>query len=61
MRLFKIAFACLLFIAFINTASVVVEMSLRSQVYACNDDKDKLPADVALQCKRLTKGQWWHK
>ena len=32
-----------------------------SKVYACSTDKEILPADVALQCKRLTKGQWWHR
>ena len=61
MRLFQVAFGCLLVIAIINTASVLVEMSLRSDVYACNSDKQKLPPDVAKQCERLTKGQWWHK
>lgn len=61
MSFFKVTLACLLAIGVMNLASVLVEMSLRSQVYACNDDKEKLPADVALQCKRLTKGQWWHK
>lgn len=61
MRLFQVAFGCLLVIAIINITSVLVEMSLRSDVYACNDDKEKLPADAAAQCKRLTKGQWWHK
>lgn len=61
MRFFKIAFGCLLVIAIINTANTLVEMSLRSEVYACTSDKEKLPHDVALQCKRLTNGQWWHK
>ena len=61
MRFFQITLACLLAIGIMNLASVLVEMSLRSDVYACTSDKDKLPPDVALQCKQLTKGQWWHK
>ena len=61
MRFFQITLACLLAIGIMNLAGVLVEMSLRSDVYACSTDKEILPADVALQCKRLTKGQWWHK
>ena len=61
MSFFKVTLACLLAIGIINLATVLVEMSLRSDVYACSTDKDILPPDVALQCKRLTKGQWWHK
>ena len=61
MTFFKIAFGCLLVIAIINTANTLVEMSLRSEVYACTSDKDKLPPDAVKQCERLTKGQWWHK
>lgn len=61
MRFFQITLACLLAIGIMNLATVLVEMSLRSDVYACSTDKEILPADVALQCKRLTKGQWWHK
>jgi len=61
MTFFKTALACLLAIGIINFASVVVELSLRSDVYACTSDKDKLPVDIQKQCKRLTRGQWWHK
>lgn len=60
MTFFKIVLACLLAIGMVNFASVVVELSLRSQVYACTSDKDILPPEVAKQCKRLTRGQWWH-
>ena len=60
MTFFKIVLACLLAIGIVNFASVVVELSLRSQVYACTSDKDILPPEVAKQCKRLTRGQWWH-
>lgn len=61
MTFFRVTLACLLAIGVMNLASVLVEMSLRSQVYACSTDKEILPADVALQCKRLTRNQWWHK
>ena len=61
MTFFKVVMACLLAIGFVNLASILVEMSLRSDVYACTSDKEKLPHDVALQCKQLTNGQWWHK
>jgi hypothetical protein len=61
MTFFKVTLACLLAIGIINLASALVELSLRSNVYACSTDKDILPDDAALQCKRLTKGQWWHK
>jgi hypothetical protein len=61
MTFFKIVLACLLAIGIVNFASVLVELSLRSQVYACSSDKEVLPEDIAIQCKRLTKGQWWHK
>lgn len=60
MTFFKIVLACLLAIGMVNFASVVVELSLRSQVYSCTGDKDILPPEVAKQCKRLTRGQWWH-
>ena len=59
MSFFRVALACLLAIGVMNLASVLVEMSLRSDVYACSTDKEILPADVALQCKRLTRHQWW--
>lgn len=60
MTFFKVTLACLLAIGIINLASTAVELSLRSNVYACSTDKDILPPDVARQCKRLTRGQWWH-
>lgn len=61
MTFFKVTLACLLAIGIINLASTAVELSLRSDVYACSTDKDILPADAALHCKRLTRGQWWAK
>lgn len=61
MTFFRITLACLLAIGVMNLANTLVEMSLRSDVYACSTDKAILPPDVALQCKRLTRGQWWHK
>ena len=60
MTFFKITLACLLAIGVVNLASVLVEMSLRGEVYACTSDKHQLPPDVAKQCKRLTRNQWWH-
>ena len=61
MTFFKVTFACLLAIGLMNAASVLVEISLQGQVYACSSDKDVLPAEIQKHCKRLTKGQWWHK
>ena len=61
MTFFKIVLACLLAIGIVNIASVVVELSLRSDVYACSSDKAELPSEIAKQCKRLTRGQWWHR
>ena len=61
MRFFQVTLACLLAIGIVNIASVVVELSLRSDVYACTADKDILPTEVQKQCKRLTQGQWWTK
>ena len=60
MTFFKIVLACLLAIGVYNFASVAVELSLRSDVYACSSDKGNLPPDIAKHCKRLTRGQWWH-
>lgn len=60
MTFFKAVLACLLAIGVYNCASAVVELSLRSDVYACTADKDILPTDIQKQCKRLTRGQWWH-
>jgi len=59
MPFFKVSLACLLAIGVYNFASVAVELSLRSDVYACTTDKQVLPPDVAKQCKRLTRNQWW--
>lgn len=61
MTFFKITLGCLLAMGIVNLAITMVELSLRSEVYACSSDKDKLPPDAVLQCKRLTRGQWWHK
>lgn len=61
MTFFKIVLACLLAIGIVNMASVVVELSLRSNVYACTADKSELPPEIQNQCKRLTRGQWWHR
>ena len=60
MTFFKIVLACLLAIGIFNFADAVIELSLRSDVYACTSDKDDLPAEIQKQCKRLTRGQWWH-
>ena len=60
MMFFKVTLACLLAIGVYNFASVLVELSLRTQVYACSSDKEILPTEIAIQCKRLTRGQWWH-
>ena len=57
MTFFKVTLACLLAIGVVNFASTFVEMSLRSDVYACSSDKEILPADAVLHCKRLTRGQ----
>ena len=61
MRFFQVTLACLLAIGIVNIASVIVELSLRSQVYACTSDKDILPIEIQKQCKRMTRGQWWTK
>jgi len=60
MTFFRVVLACLLAIGVYNFAESVVELSLRSDVYACTSDKTELPPDVQKQCKRLTRGQWWH-
>lgn len=59
MTFFKVALACLLAIGVFNFAEALVEMSLRSQVYVCSD-KENNPSEIQRQCKRLTRGQWWH-
>lgn len=61
MSFFKITLGCLVAIGLFNLATVLVEMSLRSDVYACSSDKEKLPIEAEKLCKRLTRGQWWHK
>ena len=62
MTFFKITFACLLAIGIYNLADTAMTMYLQiGPVYACSSDKGTLPPDIELQCKRMTKGQWWHK
>lgn len=61
MTFFKIVLACLLAIGIFNFANTAMELVIRSDVYACTADKDILPTEIQKQCKRLTKGQWWHK
>jgi len=58
MTFFKVVLACLLAIGVYNFVESVVELSLHSDVYSCND-VDKNPPDVVKQCKHLTKYQWW--
>ena len=33
---------------------------MEQSVYACHD-KETNPPEIQQLCKRLTKGQWWHK
>lgn len=61
MTFFKITLGCLLAIGIFNFANTAIEIVIRSDVYACTADKDILPTEVQKQCKRLTRGQWWHK
>lgn len=60
MTFFKVVLVCLLAIGIFNFMDALIEMSLRSGVYACSSDKGSYPADIEKQCKRLTRGQWWH-
>jgi hypothetical protein len=61
MTFFKVTFACLLAIGVFNLADTAMTMYWQiGPVYACSSDKGKLPPDIELQCKRMTKGQWWH-
>lgn len=60
MTFFKVVLASLLAIGIVNFGSSLVELSLRSEVYACTADKDIMPTEIQRQCKRLTKGQWWN-
>jgi hypothetical protein len=62
MTFFKITFACLFAIGIYNLADTAMTMYLQiGPVYACSSDKDTLPIDIELHCKRMTRGQWWHK
>ena len=62
MTFFKITFACLFAIGVYNFADTAMTMYLQiGPVYACSSDKDELPTQVQIQCKRMTRGQWWHK
>ena len=61
MTFFKVVLACLLAIGIFNFADTAMHLVVRSEIYACTADKDKLPTEIQKQCKRLTKGQWWHK
>jgi hypothetical protein len=57
---FKVVLVCLLIIGAVDLGKALVELSLRSEVYACTADKDVMPTEVQRQCKRLTRGQWWN-
>lgn len=61
MTFFKTTFACLFAIGLFNLADAAMSLYLKEDVYACTADKDILPAHLEKQCKRLTRGQWWHK
>jgi hypothetical protein len=60
MIFFKITLGCLLAIGIFNFANTLVDLNIRSSVYACSD-KEENPTEIQIQCKRLTKGQWWNK
>lgn len=60
MTFFKVTLACLLAIGIYNFADSAMDLYLKGGVYACTSDKDELPTHLQIQCKRLTKGQWWH-
>jgi hypothetical protein len=38
----------------------ILSDNITNDVYICSD-KHKNPPDVQAQCKKLTRGQWWHK
>ena len=62
MTFFKVTLACLLAIGIFNFADTAMTVYLQTgQVYACSSDKDVLPIEIQKHCKRLTRGQWWHK
>ena len=54
---FKIV--CIVCIALGVVGSSIYLQVPPSGVYACSD-KENNPPDVQHQCKRLTRGQWWH-
>lgn len=60
MTFFKIVFACLVSIGLYNFADALVDNVIHNNIYQCSD-KESNPPDVQLQCKRLTRGQWWHR
>ena len=61
MTFFKITLGCLLAIGIYNFIDTTVDLYLSGGVYACSSDKGNMPTQIEQQCKRLTKGQWWHK
>ena len=62
MTFFKVTLATLLAIGIFNFADTAMTVYLQTgPVYACSSDKDVLPTNVQIQCKRMTRGQWWHK
>ena len=61
MTFFKVILACLLAVGIYNFADTAMDLYLKGGVYACSADKNELPTNIEIQCKRLTKGQWWHK
>ena len=61
MTFFKIVFACLFAIGIYNFADTAMDLYLKTGVvYACAD-KEENPAAIQIQCKRMTRGQWWSK
>lgn len=58
MAFFKLVLACLLAIGIYNFADSAVDLYLKGGVYSCLD-KEENPTHIQIQCKRLTKGQWW--
>jgi hypothetical protein len=60
MTFFKAVLSCLLAIGIYNFADSAMSLYLKGGVYACTADKDELPTHIQQQCKRLTRGQWWH-
>ena len=49
----------LVLIAVLMLGFILTE-NVQPDVFACSD-KHKNPPDVQHLCKRLTKGQWWHR